>query len=151
MGTLQLTEDFKEFLRLLNDHEVEYLIVGGYAAIYYGNIRTTGDIDFWVAINPKNAQRLSATLQAFGFSAENAREELFLDEKKILQFGRPPWRIDILMEVSGLGFTQSYRNRVSDTADGVPFNILSLEDFKKNKLASGRPKDLSDLDYFSGQ
>jgi len=149
MATIQLTQDFKEFLQLLNDHEVEYLLVGGYAVIYYGYIRTTGDLDIWVALHPENSKKLAKVLQAFGFSAKNAREDMFLDEKKVFHFGIPPFRIDILMSVSGLDFSTCYARRAVEPIDGIVINVLSLEDLKTNKRASGRPKDLGDLDYFS--
>ena len=149
MATIKLTQDFKEFVRLLNDHEVEYLLIGGYAVNFYGYVRYTGDMDIWVALDPSNAKKLSATLQAFGFSANKVSEEIFLDEKKVFQMGFPPFRIDILMGVSGIDFPTCYAKRVVEPIDGIPVNVLSLEDLKTNKRASGRPKDIGDLDYFS--
>ncbi len=149
MATIKLTQDFKEFVRLLNDHEVEYLLIGGYAVNFYGHVRYTGDLDIWVAVDPGNAKKLSATLQAFGFSAEKVPEGIFLCEEKVFQMGIPPFRIDILMSISGLEFSVCYARRIVEPIDGVVINVLSFEDLKTNKQASGRPKDLSDLDYFS--
>ena len=149
MATVKLTQDFKEFVKLLNDHEVEYLLVGGYAVNFYGYVRYTGDFDIWAAVNPSNAKKLSTALQAFGFGPGKVSEELFLQPEKVFQLGIPPFRIDILMSVSGLDFSSSYDQRVVEQIDGVVINVLSLEDLKKNKRASGRPKDLGDLDYFS--
>jgi hypothetical protein len=149
MTIIQLTQDFKEFLQLLNDHEVEYLVVGGYAVNFYGYVRTTGDMDIWVAIHSENAKKLVTVLRAFGLSAKNVREEMFLDAKKVFQLGIPPFRIDILMSLSGIDFTSCYAKRTVDSVDGVTVHMLSFEDLKTNKKASGRTKDLGDLDYFS--
>lgn len=149
MATIRLTPDFKEFLQLLNDHEVEYLVVGGYAVMYHGYIRTTDDMDIWVGVSKKNAEKLTKVLRAFGFSEDKSTPALFLDEKKVLQFGFPPFRIDVLMSVAGIDFQKSYANRIVDSYDGVNFNILCFDDLLENKKASGRPKDLGDLDYFS--
>jgi predicted nucleotidyltransferase len=149
MATVKLTPDFKEFVKLLNDHGVEYLLVGGYAVNFYGYVRYTGDFDIWVAVNPDNAEKLSTVLQDFGFGADEVSKKTLLREEKILQLGIPPFRIDILMSVSGLEFPSCYTRRVVERIDGVVINVISLEDLKTNKRASGRPKDLSDLDYFS--
>ena len=63
MATTQLPPDFKEFLRLLNSHQVEYLLIGGYAVGYHGYPRATGDMDLWVAIHQNNAEKLVAALK----------------------------------------------------------------------------------------
>ena len=65
---LELPDDFKEFLKLLNSYQVEYLLIGGYAVGYHGYPRATNDMDVWVAIHSDNAERLVDVLQAFGFS-----------------------------------------------------------------------------------
>ena len=151
MAMIHLNRDFKEFLQLLNDHEVKYLIVGGFAVIYHGYVRTTGDIDIWVELSDVNAKKLSLVLQDFGFSSDNANEDLFLNENKVLQFGIVPHRIDIMMSIAGLEFEPCYANRIIDSYDDITFSMLSFEDLKTNKKASGRLKDLTDLDYFSKQ
>jgi hypothetical protein len=144
---ITLPLDFKEFLSLLNDNQVEYLLIGGYAVGYHGYPRTTNDIDVWIAINPENAERVVATLKEFGFDAPELTPDLFLQENKIVRMGMPPMRIEISTTISGVDFSQCYRERVTDIFDGVMVNIISLHHLKTNKRASGRHKDLSDLEY----
>ncbi|PDV97901.1 nucleotidyltransferase [Candidatus Chloroploca asiatica] len=145
MVTLQLPPDFKEFLQLLNDNEVEYLLVGGYAVAYYGYPRATGDIDFWLAVDPNNAARMVAVLDAFGFGSSGTTPDVFLQDDNIVQMGVPPMRIDLFTTLSGVTFADCFARRVQDVIDGIAVNIISLEDLKANKQASGRLKDLNDL------
>ena len=99
MGTIQLTPDFKEFLKLLNSKRVEYLLVGGYAVGYHGYPRPTGDMDIWVARTRDNAQRLVEALAQFGFICP---AELLLQENQLVQMGVPPFRIEILTTIDGV-------------------------------------------------
>lgn len=87
---MQLSSDYKEFLKLLNEHEVEYLLIGGYAVGYYGYPRYTDDMDFWIAVNPANAKRMVEVMRAFGFDSPELTPELFQDEKLILRMGVEP-------------------------------------------------------------
>ena len=146
MEPLELPQDFKEFFELLNSEKVEYLLVGGYAVGLHGYMRATGDIDAWVNPTPENATRVVRALRRFGFSAGSLAEDAFASPQKIFQIGVPPIRIDILTSVSGLGFDGSYKNRRAADLDGVEVQLISLEDLKTNKRASGRNKDLADLD-----
>lgn len=146
---IELPNDFKEFLRLLNSHQVEYLLIGGYAVGYYGYPRATGDIDVWVAISPQNAERLMRVVQEFGFGVAELSQELFLQESKIVRMGNPPMRIEILTSISGVEFAECYAHRVTDIVDGVPVNLIDLQHLKQNKLASARYKDLNDLDQLN--
>ena len=142
---LSLDPDFKEFITLLNSEGVRYLLLGGYAVNYYGHHRFTADIDFWIAIDVENARHVSSALQRFGFSADSVKPELFTQPNRVHVFGRKPVRVDLLTGPSGVEFEDCYARRVSDTLDGVSISIISLEDLRKNKLASGRDKDLLDL------
>ncbi len=146
---IALPNDFKEFLRLLNSYRVEYLLIGGYAVGYYGYPRATNDMDVWVAVHAKNAELLVKVMQAFGFSVPELSEELFLQERKVIRMGVPPIRIEILTSISGVIFAECYGARVNDTIDGVPVSLIDLEHLKQNKKASGRYKDLSDLEHLS--
>jgi hypothetical protein len=141
----QLPPDFKEFLQLLNSKEVDYLLVGGYAVGYYGYPRATGDMDIWIAIHPRNAEKVVEVLKEFGFGLPDLAPEMFLQEERIIRMGIPPFRIEIFTTVSGVNFDVCYANRVTDEIDGIEINFMSLEDLKINKQASGRPKDISDL------
>jgi hypothetical protein len=146
MATIRLPPDFKEFLRLLHSHEVQYLIVGGYAVGYHGYPRATGDLDLWIAISPGNASRLVEVLDEFGFGSAGITAELFEQEGRVLRLGVPPVRIEILTSISGVDFPACYRRRIVDEIDGVLVSLIDLENLKQNKQASGRLKGLSDLE-----
>ena len=148
MATSLLPPDFKEFLRLLNSRQVEYLLIGGDAVGYYGYPRATADIDIWIAINPPNAQKITAVVhEFFGAAVEGATPALFLEKNKIARMGVPPLRIEILTTISGVSFEECYAERVEDVIDGVAVNLISLKHLKHNKKASGRLKDLDDLEH----
>ena len=144
---IELPSDFKEFLGLLNSNNVEYLLIGGYAVGYHGYPRATNDMDVWVAIHPDNASRVVGVVEAFGFSAPELSEGLFLQERKVIRMGVPPMRIEILTGISGVTFDECYADRIVDVIDGVRVNLINLEHLKRNKKASGRHKDLSDLEH----
>jgi hypothetical protein len=146
MATIHLPPDFKEFLKLLSVHHVEYLLVGGYAVGYYGYPRATADIDLWVAINPANADKIVAVLKEFGFNIPDLSPELFLKEWQIIRLGVPPVRIELTTTISGVDFGECYSLRVTDKLDGVEVNLISLKHLKLNKKAAGRHKDLADLE-----
>jgi len=146
MGTSLLPSDFKDFLRLLNSKQVEYLLIGGYAVGYYGFPRATADIDIWVAINQTNAGKVAEVIREFfGFDVDGISPEIFLQENKILRMGVPPFRIEILTSIDGVDFETCYAERVKDVLDDIEVNIISLKHLKMNKKASGRLKDLTDL------
>jgi hypothetical protein len=143
---IRLPPDFKEFLQLLNSRGIEYLVVGGYAVACHGHPRATGDLDIWIALHPENARRIVDALCAFGFAPASLSPELFLKEKQVIRMGVPPVRIELLTTISGVDFQQCYARRMTADLDGVQVNLLSLDDLKVNKKASGRLKDLSDLE-----
>jgi predicted nucleotidyltransferase len=144
MATIQLPPDFKEFLRLLNSNNVEYLVIGGYAVNYYGFSRATADLDIWIAIGPDNAQRIAEALRCFGFGQADAA--LFEQTRRIVRMGVPPVRLEILTTISGVDFADCYSRRLEAEMDGVTVNFIQLDDLKRNKRASGRLKDQVDLD-----
>ena len=146
MATIRLPPDFKEFLRLLNSHAVEYLLVGGYSVGYYGYPRATGDMDIWIALGEENARRVTAALVEFGFGDSNLSVDLFLKQDQVIRMGVPPLRIDILTSVSGVEFSECYAQRSVDEIDGVDVSIIGLNDLKRNKRSAGRHKDLNDLE-----
>jgi predicted nucleotidyltransferase len=143
---IELASDFKEFLKLLNSHHVEYLLIGGYAVSYHGYPRATNDLDIWIAVHPGNAERLVQVMQSFGLATPELSTALFLQENKIIRMGRPPIRIELLTSISGVDFAECYVRRLIAEVDGVPVSMIGLEDLKQNKEASGRYKDLNDLE-----
>jgi len=146
MATTHLPPDFKEFLRLLSVHKVEYLLIGGYAVGYYGYPRATADMDIWIAMNPANSDRIVAVLKEFGFDLPELSPELFLKEWQIIRLGVPPVRIELATTISGVNFGECYAQRVVAVLDGVKVSLISLKHLKANKKASGRHQDLADLE-----
>jgi len=147
MASVNLPPDFKEFLKLLNDHEVEYLLVGGYAVAYHGYPRATADMDIWVAIHPPNVQRLVDAIREFGFDMPELSPEVFLKEDQVIRMGVPPIRIEVVTSASGVDFEACYAARVVDELDGVTVTVINLEHLKINKKAAGRHRDLDDLEH----
>jgi hypothetical protein len=131
----------------LNAHQVEYLLIGGYAVGYHGYPRATVDMDVWIALNPANAQKIMTVLEEFGFRSPELTTELFMKEKRIVRMGVPPLRIEVTTGIDGVEFDECYAERISDSIDGVLVNLINLRHLKINKQASGRPKDLNDLEH----
>jgi|SRR6266850_407727 len=142
----ELAQDFKEFLNLLRANQVEYLLIGAYAVGYHGYPRATQDLDVWIASTPQNASRLVAVLREFGFGMAEVTPEFVLRPNSIIRMGEEPVRIEILNWASGVDFDECYRERVVDDVDGVEVSLIGLQQLKKNKKASGRLKDLADLE-----
>ncbi|MFA5832374.1 MAG: nucleotidyltransferase [Bacteroidota bacterium] len=145
----QLPNDFKEFLRLLNFHKAEYLLIGGYAVGYYGYPRVTGDIDIWIAINSSNSQKISLALKDFGFTIDTDTAQNFMQENKIVRMGIPPMRIEIFTSISGVTFEECFREKNIVDIEGVKISMINLKHLLLNKKASGRHKDLNDLENLS--
>jgi predicted nucleotidyltransferase len=138
---------YKELLQLLNEFEVEYLIVGGFAVMKYGEPRYTKDLDVWVHNSPQNSARVVGALKKFGAPLEQdgITEETFAEKQLVYQIGIAPVRIDILTEITGVRFPDAWRKRVESTFFGVPVHFISLDDLVTNKQALGRNRDLKDL------
>jgi len=139
------SQDFKEFIELLNKNKVEYLVVGGYAVGFHGYPRYTGDIDVWIKADNKNAEKMVSVLNEFGFGSSNIKKENFLKLDNIIQLGNPPFRIDIIMYIDGVTFDECYENRTCTMIDQFEINFIGYNELIKNKKASGRDKDLLDL------
>jgi hypothetical protein len=131
---------------LLQSHGVRYLLVGGYAVGFHGYPRPTGDLDIWVAIEPENADRIVAALREFGFDVPEITRDLFLQRQKVVRMGNVPFRIEIITSISGVSFDECYAQRVLGIIDGEEVVLIDRANLKKNKLASGRLKDLADLE-----
>jgi len=138
---------YRELLQLLNEFEVEYLIVGGFAVMKYGEPRYTKDLDVWVHNSQQNSVRVVGALQKFGAPLEHdgITAQTFTATQVVYQIGIAPVCIDILTEITGVEFPGAWRNRVASTFFGVPVHFISLEDLVANKKALGRSSDLKDL------
>jgi len=145
MAKINVPEDFKEFLRLLDFHRVEYLLVGGYSVAFHGYPRSTADMDIWISTEGENPDRIVGALREFGFDLPELTRELFTHKDRIIRMGSPPLRLEIFTHLSGVEFTECYPQRVTETIDGVKVRIIDLGNLRKNKAATGRFKDLDDL------
>lgn len=143
---MSVNEHLKEFLRLLNSNEVEYLVIGAHALAFHGLPRYTEDLDVWLARTEGNAARLAKTLEQFGMPFPPGGKEAFLGEKRMIRLGFPPNRIDILNFGASLPFEDVWRRRVEAQIDEVTVPMISREDFIRSKRDAGRSKDMRDLD-----
>ena len=141
-----LSKDFKEFLALLNSKGVEYLVVGGYALAAHGHPRYTGDIDIWLNPIDANIARLLDALKEFGFGALDICREDLTKPESVIQLGYPPSRIDLLSSIDGVQFDHCYATRFVLNVDGLDMPVINIADFRANKLATGRLKDLADIE-----
>jgi predicted nucleotidyltransferase len=146
---IPIPQDFQEFLRLLNGRGIKYLIVGGYAVGHYGYVRYTGDLDIFVALSNENAENLTRVFQEFGFDSPELKPELFLNKGRIVRIGNEPMRLEILNEIDGVNFDDCYTNRNEVNVGGFKVNVISLAHLLQNKKASGRLKDLADVEALS--
>ncbi|HPY30486.1 MAG TPA: hypothetical protein PLT00_01580 [Verrucomicrobiota bacterium] len=131
-------------MKLLHSHRVEYLLVGGYAVCYHGYYLTTANMNLWIAVHRQNAAKMVRLIREFGFDVPELSEALFLQKGRIIRMGVEPVRIEVLTEISGCEFAECYSQKVEAMLDGVPVKIIGLADLIKNKLRSGRLKDLDD-------
>ncbi|GBE90894.1 hypothetical protein NCWK1_0614 [Nostoc cycadae WK-1] len=131
---------------MLNDNNVRYLIVGGYAVAIHGHPRYTKDIDIWIEMSVENANNIIQALKQFGFSSLGLKPEDFLTPDQIIQLGYPPNRIDLLTSIDGVNFENCYPLRLEFRIDNIVVNFIDLDNLKKNKAASGRLQDLADLE-----
>ncbi|KAM3101001.1 DUF6036 family nucleotidyltransferase [Phormidesmis sp. 146-12] len=141
-----LNQDFKEFIQLLNDNQVRYLVIGGYAVAVHGYPRYTKDIDIWIEMAPDNATNIMQTLQQFGFGSLEMTPEDFLTPDQVIQLGYPPNRIDLITTPDGVDFVTCFNSKLEIVIDGMTVNFIDLENLKINKKASGRLQDLADLE-----
>lgn len=146
---MEIQPDFRDLLALFNVHKVEYVIVGGYALAFHGAPRFTGDIDILVKPDPFNATRILAALDEFGFGSLDLVQDDFIHPRNVIQLGVPPVRVDILTSISGVSWEEAWISKVPGIYGEVPVNFIGLEAFTNNKRATGRNKDLADLDAIS--
>ena len=142
----KLQTDLREFIGLLNSHKVDYLVVGGHAVAFHGHPRFTGDIDFFIRSTSDNACKVLAVLEAFGFGSVGISEQDLLRPGQVVQLGQPPNRIDLLTSISGVDFDAAWSSRVETVLDDQPITLLGWEQLLRNKRASGRQKDLADVE-----
>ena len=143
---MEVQKDFRDFLAFLNAHEVKFMIVGGYALAFHGAPRFTGDIDVFVKPDHENAKRIINALADFGFSSLDLTIDDFQDQNKVVQLGLPPVRIDIITSISGVTWDEADASKEPGRFGDISVSFIGKIQFITNKRASGRKKDLADLE-----
>jgi hypothetical protein len=138
--------DFVDLLRAFIAADVRFLIVGAYALAIHGRPRATGDLDIWIDAAPSNARNVMRALSAFGAPLADINEEDFSTPGVVYQIGVPPGRIDILTELTGLTFDEAWSGRMRRAFGDVDVEFIGREAFLRNKRATGRAKDLGDIE-----
>lgn len=146
---MELQKDIREFVELLLSEKVDFLLVGGYALAVHGAPRFTEDIDFLIHLSPENADRLIQVIENFGFGDLEIEKDDFLKPKFVIQLGMAPNRIDILTGIDGLNWEETWESKIDYELDGLPIHVIGKKQLIKNKLASGRTKDLADAERLS--
>lgn len=147
---MMLNQDFKEFIKSLNDNSVRYLVIGGYAVALHGYPRYTKDIDIWIEMSVENAEKIVQALHQFGFESLGLEKEDFLEPEQVIQLGHAPNRIDLITTPPGVEFAACYDRRVEVEIEGVRVSFIDLNGLKRSKKASGRLQDLADIENLGG-
>ena len=143
---MEIQQDFKELLELLNAHNVEYVIVGAYALAFHGVPRFTGDIDILVKPDSDNAKNIIAALKEFGFGSLDLNESDFNAPDKVVQLGVAPVRIDLITSLTGVSWQKAYSTKVAGKYGDLKVYYLSKDELISNKKTLGRKKDLADIE-----
>src|SRR5665213_1417740 len=141
MGNI-FNSDFRDFIAALNHHEVEYILVGGYSVILYGYSRTTGDLDIWVNKTSQNYNRLETAFHYFGMPVFDMTKTNFLENNNlnVFSFGRSPVSIDVMTEVKGLNFKETFAECSLIEVEGLPIRLIPFDFLIKAKKSAGRSK-----------
>ena len=145
-----MNADYIDMLKCLNKAGVDYILVGGWAVNMYGYIRATVDLDIWILADSDNARKVYSAIAEFGAPVSEMKPEEFAQYGMIFQIGVAPCRVDIISKISGVSYADAVTRAVPKTIDGIPVRIISLEDLIANKKASGRAKDLADVEVLEG-
>ncbi|MFH1941698.1 MAG: hypothetical protein ABIL68_06300 [bacterium] len=140
-----INQDFKDLFRIFNECGVRYLVVGAYAVVYYTEPRYTKDLDIWVETTPENAKRVWEALQQFGAPLIDVTEKDFCNREIVYQIGVEPNRIDIMTDITGIRFSDAWKNRVKSKYEGESIYVLGIDDLIRAKKKAGRLQDELDL------
>ena len=143
---MEVQEDFKELLALLNAHDVEYVIVGAYALSHHGVPRYTGDLDILIRAETENARRILDALSEFGFGNLELTLTDFTLPDHVIQLGYPPVRIDLITSITGVSWEEVAENKETGIYGGIEVFYIGRPQLVKNKRLTGRQKDLADLE-----
>ncbi len=144
---MRVEKDFRDFLKLLKEKRVRYLIVGGFAYSYYAEPRYTKDIDIFVEASEKNAQKIISAITEFWQREPGLKMKDLLNKDVIIQLGYAPVRIDIITSCTAIKFYKAWKNRVKANYGDIDIFFISLNDLIKNKRSTGRKRDLLDAQY----
>jgi hypothetical protein len=147
---MNIHPDFEDFLRFLNDEEVDFLIVGGYAVAFHGYVRATNDMDLFFRNTEETIAKIAKALERFGLPTTGEERKRFSDPGNIIRMGVPPVRMEMINNISGVSFAEAWDHRVKGMYGQTLAWYISLPDLLRNKRASGRPKDLVDFDELGG-
>lgn len=142
---LELPRDFKELFESLNANNVRYLVIGGYAVGVYGYSRTTNDLDIFVSDDGENVVNLVEALTEFGFRRSDLIG-VFSERRSLVEIGVEPMKVQLMNFADGIEFDRAFESRKIVVVENIAISIVSKSDLIKNKLASGRHKDLADVD-----
>ncbi len=147
MGNI-FNDDFRDFLKSLNNNKVNYILVGGYSVILHGYSRTTGDMDIWVERTKENYIKISKAFSDFGMPLFDMSIENFLNHPNwdVFTFGKPPAAIDIMVNIKGLDFSIAFTNAVFFSDEDLSIRTINKDDLIKAKMAANRSKDQNDLE-----
>jgi hypothetical protein len=148
---MEVQQDFRDLLALLNAHKAEYIIVGAYALAYHGVPRFTGDMDLFVRPDSKNAQRVIDALNEFGFGSLGLTVKDFTAPDQVVQLGVAPVRVDLVTSLTGVSWEEAAAGQMSGSYGDVPVYYLGKKEFILNKRALGRKKDLADLEALGAE
>ena len=143
---MEIQRDYKELLELFNAHNVEYIIVGGYALAFHGAPRFTGDMDLFVKPDAENAQRILAALAEFGMGSLDLSQNDFTSLDNVIQIGVPPVRVDIMTSITAVAWEKAEAGRVIGNYGDTQVYFIGKDDFILNKRVLGRKRDLADLE-----
>jgi hypothetical protein len=149
--TARWSPDFLDLLTALNVADAKYMLVGGHAVGIFGRPRATKDFDLWVEASPDNAARVMQALGEFGAPLGDLTEADFAVGGNGFRMGAPPFRIELLTEISGVSFADAWPRKESHDLGGTRCHVISLDDLLANKRAAGRPQDLADVDVLERQ
>ena len=144
---MNLQKDLREFVELLNELDVHFLVVGAFAVAYHGYARYTADIDLFVENSDENAERLLKAINQFGFGSVGLTKEDFLQDDRVIQLGIAPNRLDLMTQISGVAFAEAWDSREVGDIGGLRVPFISKDMLKRNKAALGRAQDLADLEH----
>ncbi len=140
-----LHEDFRDFMKLCNEHDVRYVVIGGFAVSIHGYPRGTKDLDICIEASAENADKMLKVLSEFGMASLKLTKEDFLEKGFFTQLGYEPVRIDVMNEIDGVPFNEVWKEKKTTDYEGQPIHFIGYNHLLQMKAIAGRPQDLADI------